>query len=76
MGSFCLAHSILSGNEDKRGWKLFFKFVMDHYPEIDHPDISIVSDRDKGLVEPLSSVLHSLNSFFCTRHRSGILAGR
>ena len=75
MGSVCLAHAIIAGNEDKRGWTSFFKFIMDHYPDIDHPSITIVSDRDKGLVESISSVLPNFNSFFCTRHRSGNIAG-
>ena len=48
MGSVCLAHAIIAGNEDKRGWTSFFNFIMDHYPDIDHPSITIVSDRDKG----------------------------
>ena len=76
MGSVCLAHAIISGNEDKRGCTSFFKFIMDHYPFIDHPSITIVSNRDKDLVEFISSVLPNVNSFYCTRHRSGNIAGR
>ena len=32
MGAFCVAHAIIFGNENKRGWKSFFEFVLEHYP--------------------------------------------
>ena len=76
MDAFCIAHAVITGNEDKRGGTSFFKFVTDHYLDIDHSAVTNVSDRDKGLIESISSIFPNVNSFFCKRHRSGNIAGK
>ena len=76
MGAFCIAHAIIAGNEDKQSWTSFFQFVLEHYPQINHVNTTIVSDRDKGLIGSILSVLPSVTGFYCSRHRAGNIAGR
>ena len=69
MGAYCIAHAIISGNEDKYGWNSFFEFVVEHFPMLNSSTKTLISDRDKGLMSSLNTVLHATNGFFCSNHR-------
>ena len=70
MGAFCLGHAIIGGNEDKQGWTDFFRFSREHYPWLNSSTKTIISDRDKGLLNALSSVFPNACGFYCARHRA------
>ena len=74
MGAFCIAHAIIAGNEGKRGWKQFFGFVRENYPSLNRPEVTIISDKDKGLLSSLSAVFPRAGGFYCSKHRSDNIA--
>lgn len=72
MGAFCLAHGIISDNEDKESWTAFFQFVVRVYPSLDDQANTIVSDRDKGLLRAFTDTFSDAGGFQCSRHEWGV----
>ena len=76
MGAICLAHAIIFGNEDKRAWKSFFSFVIEHYPQLNKSTTTIISDKDKGLLAGINSTLPCAAGFHCSLHRKKNIVGK
>ena len=43
-----VAFAILFGNEDKSNWTRFWTFANKLHPQLDHKEITIITDQDKG----------------------------
>jgi hypothetical protein len=43
-----IAFAILFGNENKESWGKCWNFVGHHYPSLNNPSITVITDQDKG----------------------------
>ena len=69
--AYPLAFGIMFGNEDKRSWTKFWKFVKHVHgkDDINHPGVTIITDQDKGSKAAIASVLPRVSNFLCSWHR-------
>jgi hypothetical protein len=66
-----VAFAIIFGNENGASWKLFWNCVNILHPTINAPDITIITDQDKGQKIALSEILGQVGHFHCSHHRRG-----
>jgi hypothetical protein len=45
-----IAFEILFGNEDIKNWTMFWDFVAIVHPMINHPQVMIMTNQDKGSI--------------------------
>ena len=64
-----LSFAIMFGNEDKENWMRFWKFTVDLHPSINSPDVTIVSDQDKGSIAAVKEMVPQAFHFHCAWHR-------
>ena len=58
-----LAFGLLFGNEDYKNWSKFWNFVKKVNPCIDSPEVTILTDQDKGSIAAVASTLkHAAHS--------------
>ena len=58
-----LAFGLLFGNEDYKNWSKFWNFVKKVHPCIDSPEVTILTDQDKGSIAAVASTLkHAAHS--------------
>ncbi len=60
--------SIVFGNEDKSGW-VDWTFTMKMHPCLNAPEITIITNREKGFIEAIAEVLPLAVNFFCSFHQ-------
>jgi hypothetical protein len=64
-----IAFGILFGNEDRNNWEQFWEFAKTLHPHLDHEEITIVTDQDKGSKSAIARVLPRAKNFHCSWHR-------
>ena len=60
--SFCF----LLENKDAKNWSKFWRFVTKVHPCIYSPEVTILTDQDKGSI---AAIAHELQNFHCAFHR-------
>ena len=61
-----VAFAILFGNEDKSNWTRFWTFANKLHPQLDHKEITIITDQDKGSKAAIGRVLPNAKNFHCS----------
>ncbi len=69
-----VAFAIVFGNENGMTWKEFWKFVKEVRPTMNLPDITIVTDQDKGQKSAISEIMDEAGHFHCAHHCQGNIA--
>jgi hypothetical protein len=67
--TFPVAMAILFGNETLASWVHFFKFAVKVHPSLNDEKVTIISDKDKGLMGAIAEVLPKAVNFMCSYHR-------
>ncbi len=62
-----LAFGLLFGNEDTKNWSKFWRYVKKIHPCIDSPEVTILTDQDKGSIAAVEK--EAKPQFFCSFHR-------
>ena len=55
--------AIVLGNENGTTWSRFWTFVKDIHPLINLPDVTIVTDQDKGQKSVITSIMDKNRAF-------------
>ena len=63
-----VAFAILFGNESTSTWRQFWKYCIELHPSMDSPDITIITDQDKGQKNAITHHLPSVGHFHCSYH--------
>jgi hypothetical protein len=61
--------AIIFGNENGESWKQFWEFIHKTHPTMNRPNVTIVTDQDKGSLGAISAVMKDCGHFFCAWHR-------
>ena len=64
-----LAFGLLFGNEDTKNWSKFWDFVKRIHPSVDRPQMTILTDQDKGSIAAVAEEIPSAVQFHCSFHR-------
>jgi hypothetical protein len=64
-----LAFGLLFGNEDVKNWGTFWNFVLRVHPSLNSPEITILTDQDKGSIAAVAQEIPSAVQFHCSFHR-------
>jgi hypothetical protein len=64
-----LAFGMLFGNEDLRNWTHFWEFVVNVHPTINRPQLTILTDQDKGSINAVRGCIPEAFNFHCSFHR-------
>ena len=64
-----VAFGILFGNEDIKNWSLFWKFVAKVHPTINRPEVTVLTDQDKGSIVSIAANIPLAHNFHCSYHR-------
>jgi hypothetical protein len=67
--TFPVAMAILFGNETLASWVQLFKFAVKVHPSLNDEKVTIISDKDKGLMGAIAEVLPKAVNFMCSYHR-------
>jgi len=67
--TFPVAMAILFGNENLASWVNFFTFAVNAHPCLNDAKVTIISDKDKGLMGAIAEVLPKAVNFMCSYHR-------
>jgi hypothetical protein len=61
--------AIIFGNENGASWKEFWEFIHRTHPSMNRPNVTIVTDQEKGSMGAISDVMKDCGHFFCVWHR-------
>ncbi len=64
-----LAFGLLFGNEDTKNWSKFWCFVKNVHPCINSPEVTILTDLDKGSIAAVEKEVKQAAKFLCSFHR-------
>ena len=64
-----IAFRILFGIEDTKNWMLFWNFVKEVHPTINRPQVTMMTDQDKGSIASINSCIPNAFNFHCSYHR-------
>ena len=64
-----LAFGLLFGNKDTNNWSKFWSFVTKVHPCIDSPEVTILTDQDKGSIAAVGKEVKQAVQFHCSFHR-------
>ena len=64
-----VAFAILFGNEDTKNWTTFWTFVAKVHPTIDRPQVTLLTDQDKGSITSVKNCIPNAHNFHCSFHR-------
>ena len=64
-----VAYAILFGNEDTKNWMLFCSFMAREHPTINRPQVTILTDQDKGSINAIQNCIPQAHNFHCAFHR-------
>ena len=67
---FPVGFAIVVGNEILLSWKEFWKIIIELHPCLNKPDVTIVTDQDKGLFGAITEEVPEVINFHCSYHRS------
>jgi hypothetical protein len=67
--TFPVAMALLFGNETLASWVKFFTFAVNAHPCLNDAKVTIISDKDKGLMGAIAKVLPKAVNFMCSYHR-------
>ncbi len=56
-------------HENIKNWTLFWEFVREVHPLIDIPQVTIMTDQDKGSIKAVAKCIPSAFNFHCSYHR-------
>ena len=63
--------AVVFENEKGTTWNKFWTFVKGVHPLINLPDVTIVTDQDKGQKSTISAIMDKTGHFHCAHHRRG-----
>jgi hypothetical protein len=63
--------AIVFGNENGSTWNEFWNFVKEIHPLLNLPDVTIVTDQDKGQKSAIKTIMDETGHFHCAHHRRG-----
>ncbi len=66
---FPVGFAIVFGNENLLSWKEFLKFIIELHPCLNIPDVTIVTDQDKGLFGAITEEVSEVVNIHCSYHR-------
>jgi hypothetical protein len=62
--------TVLFGNKDTKSWTIFWDFMCRVHPKtIDHPQVTFMTDQDKGSIATVANVTPQAHNFHCSHHR-------
>ena len=64
-----VAFGLIFGNENIKNWLLFWEFVYQVHPMINRPQVTIMTDHDKGSIKAVAQCIHLAYNFHCSYHR-------
>jgi hypothetical protein len=64
-----VAYGILFGNKDIKNWTLFCNFMAGEHPTINQPQVTILTDQDKGSINAIENCISQAHNFHCAFHR-------
>ena len=64
-----VAFGLIFGNENIKNWTLFWNFVTSVHPSINRPQVTIMTDQDKGSIKALAQCIPLAHNFHCSYHR-------
>ncbi len=65
------ALALVFGNENGSTWNKFWNFVKEIHPLLNLPDVTIVTDQDKGQKSAITTIMDKTGHFHCAHHRRG-----
>ncbi len=63
--------AIVFGNENGSTWNKFWNFVKDIHPLLNLPDVTIVTDQDKGQKSAITTIMDKTGHFHRAHHQRG-----
>ncbi len=63
-----IAFEILFGNEDTKNWMVFLNFVRKVHPRINCPQVTLMTDQDKGSIKSVQECIPEAFNFHCSYH--------
>ena len=63
--------AIVFGNKNGTTWKEFWNFVKEVQPTMNLPNVTIITDQDKGQTSAISEFMDQAGHFHCVHHRRG-----
>ncbi len=63
--------AMVFGNENGSTWNKFRNFVKDIHSLLNLPDVTIVTDQDKGQKSAITTIMNKTGHFHCAYHRRG-----
>ena len=64
-----IALGILFGNEDTKNWTVFWNFVRKIHPTNNRPQVTLMTDQDKGSIKSVQECIPEAFNFHCSYHR-------
>jgi hypothetical protein len=64
-----IGFTIMFGNENAKSWHYFWKFIVELHPSINSPDVTIITDQDKGQKNVIADHCPNVGQFHCSWHR-------
>jgi transposase-like protein len=55
-------------SESSDSWQWFLRFLIQHHPVLTQPGYSVISDRQKGLIQAVSALLLNAHHRYCSVH--------
>ncbi len=69
-----LAFGLLLGNENTKNWSNFWSYVKKIHPCINSPEVTILTDQDKGSIAAVEKEVTQAAQFICSfHHRQNII---
>lgn len=59
-----VAFGILFGNKDMKNWMLFCDFMSRKHPTINHPEVTVMTDQDKGSITAVTTCIPKAHNFW------------
>jgi hypothetical protein len=63
-----LGFAMLFGNEDKKSWTHFWKFIKKTHPIVDQSNFTIITNQDKGSLATMEDIVPLAGRFLCSFH--------
>ena len=63
-----VAFGLIFGNENIKNWTLFWDFVSNVHPTINRPQVTIMTDQDKGSIKAVAQCIPLAFNFHCSYH--------
>lgn len=65
--TYIIAYAVVEG-ESTESWKWFLEVLVGWIPDINSDNYTVISDRERGIIEAVSNFMPRANHAFCVRH--------